>query len=71
VSPEDANAKIRNEFAAVLLEMTEQLSPLFDAADGVRADMERRGWSPTAAETAALQFLMNSMQLIWAGVGKQ
>jgi hypothetical protein len=48
VSPEDANAKIRNEFAAVL-----------------------RGWSPTAAETAALQFLMNSMQLIWAGVGKQ
>jgi hypothetical protein len=51
----------RHEFASVLLTMAQQLAPLFDAADGIRADMAARGWSPTAAEQAALTWLQGML----------
>jgi hypothetical protein len=54
-------AKQRAALSASLLEVNEQMSPLFDHADGIRADMERRGWSPTAAEQAALSWLMGAL----------
>ena len=40
-----------------LLDVNEALSPMLDAADGMRADLERRGWSPTMAEALAGQYL--------------
>jgi hypothetical protein len=56
VSPDDASNQ-RNELVA----------PILDAADGMKADMERRGWSPTAAETVALQWLIGAMGAVWKG----
>ena len=47
-------ARERNELTTLLLAASEQMTPIFDAADGMRADMEKRGWSPTAAEAVAL-----------------
>lgn len=41
------------------------LQPMFDASDGVRAELERRGWSPTAAETAALENLLGMTRHFW------
>lgn len=55
-SPEQL-AKERHTLASGLLMMSEQMAPIFDTADGMRADLEKRGWSPTAAETAALTWL--------------
>lgn len=39
-----------------LLALSELMAPMGDAVDGYRADLERRGYSPTAAETMALDF---------------
>lgn len=49
----------------VLLEAMEMMSPILDAADGLRADLEKRGWSPTAAETAAGTWLIGAITASW------
>lgn len=55
--------KARTELANGLMEMVENLRPMLDAAEGVKADMERRGWSPTASETAALEVYLGVIRL--------
>ncbi|MFI8084342.1 hypothetical protein ACIF6L_26510 [Kitasatospora sp. NPDC086009] len=42
-----------------LLEVREHLVPFFDAADGMRRDMEARGWSSAMAEYVAGRWLAN------------
>lgn len=32
------------------------LTPINEAVDGYRADLERRGYSPTAAETMSMEY---------------
>jgi len=65
VTSKDEAAKQRAELANSMLLMGEQLAPVLDFADGMRADMERRGWSPTAAEQASLAWLMSMLDAIW------
>lgn len=55
-----------NEFALALLAGLEATAPLFEAAEGMKADLERRGWSPTAAETIALQWVQLMLVHIWS-----
>jgi hypothetical protein len=59
--------RMRHELSNVLLIMAEQTAPIFDAADGMRADLEKRGWSPTAAEQVALTWLVSSMAGVMGG----
>jgi hypothetical protein len=49
--------KQRHDLTNMLLIAQEQMAPIFDAADGIRSDLAKRGWSPTAAEQAALTWL--------------
>lgn len=49
-----------------LITAVEALSPLFDAADGMKADLERRGWSPTMAEAIAHQWISLVLNQIWS-----
>lgn len=57
-------ANMRHELSNALLIMSEQMAPLFDAAEGMKADMEKRGWSPTAAEQVALTWLVGAVSSI-------
>ncbi|QDN64417.1 hypothetical protein [Streptomyces sp. S1D4-14] len=59
--------RMRHELSNALLIMAEQTAPVFDAADGIRADLEKRGWSPTAAEQVALTWLLGAMGSIASG----
>jgi hypothetical protein len=59
--------KARSDIANALLDLAEQFAPIIDAADGMKAEMERRGWSPTAAETAALAWLTGALGKVWQG----
>lgn len=59
--------RMRHELSNALLVMAEQTAPIFDAADGMRADLESRGWSPTAAERVALAWLLGAMGSISGG----
>ena len=52
------------DIAASMLELVDNFAPLLDAADGMRNDMERRGWSPTASEQASLTWLLSMMASI-------
>lgn len=52
---------------AALIEAMESISPIIDAADGMRADLERRGWSPTASEQVAQAWLMGAIASSWGG----
>lgn len=49
-----------------LLEGVQALAPLFDAAEGMKADLERRGWSPTVAESTAHHWMLLVMTQIWS-----
>lgn len=59
--------KMRHDLSNALLVMSEQMAPIFDAAEGMKADMEKRGWSPTAAEQVALTWLIGAMGQIQGG----
>ena len=61
----EESAKIRADLSNAMLELTENFTPIIDAADGIKADMERRGWSPTAAETVALEWLRGALSMVW------
>lgn len=60
-----APAEVRALLAAGMMDMATVLEPIYDAADGMKATLEARGWSPTAAEHAALAWLSTTL----AGVG--
>ena len=55
------------DMTTALIEAMESFSPIFDAADGMRADLERRGWSPTASEQIAQAWLMGAIASSWGG----
>ncbi|MFF1684485.1 MULTISPECIES: hypothetical protein [unclassified Streptomyces] len=48
----------REAFAHGLMDLNEAvIRPLFDAADGMRADLRRRGWSEEVVQYLAGQWL--------------
>ncbi|MGW4731772.1 hypothetical protein ACWEQC_21860 [Streptomyces shenzhenensis] len=61
-SPEELD-RSRHELANGLLVLRDQMTPIFDQADGMKADMQRRGWSPTAAEQVALVWLLGAVNM--------
>lgn len=56
-TPEEL-AQQRHDLANAMLVFTEQMTPVFDTADGMRRDLEKRGYSPTAAEQVAIAWLL-------------
>lgn len=56
--PESDLAKLTNG----LITVVEGMQPLVDAANGFKKKLEEDGWSPTAAETAALTLLVGMIQ---------
>ncbi|MFI5814891.1 hypothetical protein ACIA7S_28530 [Streptomyces sp. NPDC051643] len=54
-----------------MFDIRESLTPVFDMADGMRADLEKRGWSPTAAESASLVWLQRTLMNCTPLVGGQ
>lgn len=54
-----------SEMSNALLAMLADYEPIFDTADGMRRQLEQRGWSPTAAEAVALEWLRGAMAQTW------
>jgi hypothetical protein len=51
---------------SALMDAKEALNPIFDMADGMRRDLEQRGWSPAMAEHLAGVWLQNALAAAWA-----
>lgn len=60
--------EIRAGIATSMMDMATMLEPVYDAADGMKATLEARGWSPTAAEHAALAWLSTALATMGAAV---
>lgn len=54
---DDEKARLALQVGVGMLEIRKLQAPIIDAAEGLRADLERRGWSPTIAEAAAGDWL--------------
>ncbi|MEU2265012.1 hypothetical protein ABZ568_00860 [Streptomyces olindensis] len=63
--------RTRNQLTSSLMAFSELMGPIFDHADGIRADLVRREWSPQAAEQVALVWLINSVQNAVGGWARQ
>lgn len=66
--PDDL-AQQRTELTTTLLDAQEQMAPIYDAADGMRAELQSRGWSPASAEQAALTWLCGAINMTWQPQG--
>lgn len=61
--------RMRQDALNGLMGLVEGTAPIFDAADGMRADLEKRGWSPAAAEQIAMSWVIGALGAVFAGVG--
>ncbi|WP_030962651.1 hypothetical protein [Streptomyces sp. NRRL S-378] len=59
--------EVRQQLAVGMLDMAGILIPIYDAADGMRRELESRGWSPTMAEQAAGVWLCGTLGAIAGG----
>lgn len=64
-TPED----LKEQVSLAMLTVIGALEPVYDTADGMRRDLESRGWSPTMAEHAAGVWLCTTLATM-AGGGK-
>ncbi|GGX26785.1 hypothetical protein [Streptomyces chryseus] len=62
-TPEEMKAQI----TLGMLTMVGVLEPIYDTADGMRRDLEARGWSPTMAEQAAGNWLCAMLTTVGRG----
>lgn len=63
----DAASDLRHHLRVDMLDAVGLLEPVLDAADGMRRDMEARGWSSTMAEHCAGSWLAGTLLTIARG----
>lgn len=51
----------------LMLGLADQWQPFYEAAEGQKAELERRGWSPSAAEAVAEEMLRGFVKLALRG----
>ncbi|MFF3140408.1 hypothetical protein ACFVRU_01415 [Streptomyces sp. NPDC057927] len=60
-------AEMKAQLTMAMLDMAGVLEPIYDAADGMKRDLEARGWSPTVAEQCAGTWLASSLAMVGGG----
>ncbi|KUF18846.1 hypothetical protein [Streptomyces silvensis] len=60
-------AELKAQITTAMLDMAGVLEPVYDAADGMRRDLESRGWSPTQAEQSAGAWLTATLATLASG----
>ncbi|MGA5116867.1 hypothetical protein [Streptomyces pseudogriseolus] len=66
--PDEALDQLAAELGSNLHRLAELLAPIWDAADGVKSILERRGWSPTVSEELAAEYLKLCMRKLFASL---
>ncbi|MGW5467700.1 hypothetical protein [Streptomyces chartreusis] len=64
-TPDEALHRLGHELSQTLHQIARLLEPIWDAADGVKSTLERRGWSPTASEELAAEYLKLCMKRLF------
>lgn len=50
--------EIQRQLALSMAQLKENIEPIFETAEGIRADMVKRTWSPAMAERIAGEWLV-------------
>lgn len=58
--------EVATEVTTALADVLDASRPFVEASVGLRADLERRGYSPTAAESIAASWLIEAHRSMWA-----
>lgn len=66
--PATAPTPSPEDIRRALLVLSESMNAILDAVDGYRAQMTERGYSPTVAEAAALDFHSHLLASVFKGV---
>ncbi len=56
-----------HKMAEAMAAVIEEMKPILEAVQGQRKALEADGWSPTAAETYALELLLGLTRLVMGG----
>lgn len=70
-TPDETLERLGYELTETLHKVGMLCAPLFDAADGVKAELERRGWSPGASEGLASEYLALCLRRLFADLTPQ
>lgn len=62
-------ADMKSQVTMAMLDMAGVLEPIYDAADGMRRELESRGWSPTQSEQSAGAWLTTTLVNAAGGIG--
>ncbi len=60
--------RLAADLGSSLHRLAELLAPIWDAADGVKSVLERRGWSPTVSEELAAEYLKLCMHKLFSSL---
>ena len=53
------------EISKALMKVSEDMTQVIEVSEGLRRQLEERGWSPTMAEAAAYEFMSGLMRVIF------
>ncbi|MBA5222235.1 hypothetical protein [Streptomyces griseoaurantiacus] len=67
-TPDEALNRLAADLGNSLHQVAALLGPLWDAADGVRNVLERKGWSPAVAEELAAEYLRLCMKKLFSSL---
>jgi hypothetical protein len=70
VPTSEQSAAMAAGVGVVLQVIAEAMVNVYESADGVRAQLRRRGYSEEAAENAAMQHIMLAQQALWQGASQ-
>ncbi|MER6485716.1 hypothetical protein ABT264_19435 [Streptomyces virginiae] len=66
-STPEALEAMRRQISLGMLDMAGLLAPIYDTADGMKADLAKRGWSEALAEQIAGSWLAATLASIASG----
>ncbi len=64
--PPDTLEELGHRLTETLHQVGALCAPLFDAAEGIRNELDRRGWSPTVSEELAAEYLTLCLRRLFA-----
>lgn len=66
--PDDSMDFIQQQVAQACMQTRDVISPILESAEGMKADMVSRGWTPVNAEAVATAYVQSMLQKALAAI---
>lgn len=68
MAPDDQLNEGRQQIGRTCMQARDLLCPVLESAEGVKADMIGRGWTPVNAEAVAVAYVQGMLRIVLGGV---